>query len=146
MAELMIVLVVVGLALAASWGNFQSLLRQRRLMDATSRLVTHLRLAREQAVAEGNEFIVTFRVANNDYEVWDDEGNDAIFGPEDQRTTFPMPNGTRVESASFFGSNRVVFRPDGSTDASGAVEVSNGENIHEIKVLASTGKVTVKSP
>ena len=83
--ELMIVLGIIGLTLAASWGNIQSVLRQQRLTGATNQLTTHLRLAREKAVAEGNNFIVTFRVGLNDYQIWDDEGNDALLGPDDSR-------------------------------------------------------------
>ena len=36
--ELMIVLGIFGLIVAASWGNFQSLIRQQRLIGATNQL------------------------------------------------------------------------------------------------------------
>ena len=112
--ELMIVVGVMGLLLAASWGNIQSVLRQQRLVGATNQMVTHLRLAREKSVAEGNNYVVTFRPASNDYQIWDDEGSDTILGPADSRTAFPMPDQTIVQNPAFFGSNRVIFRPDGT--------------------------------
>lgn len=141
--ELMIVVSIVGLMLAVSAGNIQSMLRAQRLNGATSQLVTHMRLAREKAVAEGNNFIVTFRAPLNNYQVWDDEGNDAVFGANDARRVFPMPTSTRIQNPQFFGSNRIIFRPDGTCNASGTVEVNNGEMIKKVTFLASTGKVTV---
>jgi prepilin-type N-terminal cleavage/methylation domain-containing protein len=143
LTELLIVLGIFGLLLAVSLGNIQSMLRSQRLTGATNQLVTHLRLAREKSVSEGNNYIVTFRAALNDYQVWDDEGNDVLLGPEDSRRDYPMPNQTQLQNPSFFGSNRLIFRPDGTCNATGAVEVSNGELVKRINVLASTGKVTV---
>ncbi len=144
--ELMIVVGVMGLLLAASWGNIQSVLRQQRLVGATNQMVTHLRLAREKSVAEGNNYVVTFRPASNDYQIWDDEGSDTNLGPADSRTTFPMPDQTIVQNPAFFGSNRVIFRPDGTCNATGSVQVGNREVLRQINILAATGKVTVTSP
>jgi len=146
LAELIIGIGVLSLVLAASWGNIQSLLRQQRLTGATNRITTHLRLARERSVAEGNNYIVTFRVPTNDYVVWDDEGSDAILGPGETRTEFAMPEGVVLDSANFAAANRVIFRADGTTNATGALRIRNGENSRSIRVLASTGKVTVTSP
>jgi Tfp pilus assembly protein FimT len=126
-----------------SAGNIQSIIRQQRLTGATNQLVTHLRLAREKAVAEGNNYVVTFRQIQNNYQVWDDEGNDLIMGGTDIRRTFPMPTGTRVQNPQFFGANRVIFRPDGTCNASGSVEIRNDETTKTVSLLASTGKVTV---
>jgi hypothetical protein len=92
--ESMIVLTVFGLLLAASWGNFLSVLRNQRLSGATSQVATPLRLAREKAASEGNSYIVTFRLAVNDYQIWDDESSDIVLGPQDGRRNVPMPDGT----------------------------------------------------
>ena len=144
--ELLITLAIVGLMLAASFPSFQGMMRQHRLTGATNQVVTHLRLAREKAVAEGNNYVVTFRVPANDYQIWDDENSDTLLGPDDSRRTFNMPTGTVVQNAVFFGANRIIFRPDGTCNASGSVQVNNGEFRRQINVLASTGKVTVTTP
>jgi prepilin-type N-terminal cleavage/methylation domain-containing protein len=144
--ELMIVLTIFGLLLAASWGNIGSMINQHRLTGATNQVATHLRLAREKAVAEGNNYIVTFRVGLNDYQVWDDEGSDSLVGPDDARQEFTMPARTNVQNAAFFGANRIIFRPDGTCNASGSVQVANSEFVRQINVLASTGKITVTTP
>lgn len=141
--ELMIVLVVAGLGLAASWGNFASLMRQHRLSAAANSLATDLRLARERAVAEGNDYIVTFRTGPNDYQVWDDEGSDSVMGGGDTRVNRAMPVRTTLQNPSFFGANRVIFHADGTCNASGAVEVTNGEFTRQVSVLASTGKISI---
>ncbi|MBZ0266786.1 GspH/FimT family pseudopilin [bacterium] len=142
--ELMIVLAMMGLVLASSWGNFRSILAQRRLSAATNSLATQMRLARERAVAEGNDYIVTFMTGSNAYEVWDDEGSDASAGGDDRKFVHNMPSRTSVQNPVFFGSNRVIFRPDGTCNASGAVEVTNGELTRTIAILASTGKVSIQ--
>ncbi|MEZ5066550.1 MAG: GspH/FimT family pseudopilin [bacterium] len=144
--ELMIVLTVFGLMIAASWGSIQGIIDQQRLNGATNQLATHMRLAREKAVAEGNNYIVTFRIAQNQYQVWDDEGSDSMMGPDDSRTNFDMPDRTVLQNAAFFGANRVIFRPDGTCNASGSVQITNQENTREVDVLASTGKITVTTP
>jgi prepilin-type N-terminal cleavage/methylation domain-containing protein len=141
--ELAIVLSVLGLVVALSMGNIQSVIRGQRLTGATNQMITHLRLAREKAVAEGNNYVVTFRQMQNNYVVWDDEGNDLIVGGQDIRRTFPMPRGTRLQNPQFFGANRVIFRPDGTCNASGSVEIRNDELTKTVNLLASTGKVTV---
>jgi prepilin-type N-terminal cleavage/methylation domain-containing protein len=141
--ELAIVIGILGIVLALSMGNIQSMIRNQRLTGATNQMITHLRLAREKSVAEGNNYVVTFRAALNNYQVWDDEGNDLIVGGQDIRRVFPMPQGTRIQNPQFFGANRVIFRPDGTCNASGSVEVRNDELIKTVSLLASTGKVTV---
>ncbi len=143
LTELLVVLSVFGLMLAVSMGSIQSIILNQRLTGATNQLVTHMRLAREKSVAEGNNYVVTFRALLNNYQVWDDEGNDVIHGPDDTRRTFEMPRGTRIQNPQFFGSNRVIFRPDGTCSASGNVEINNGELTKRVNILASTGKVTV---
>ncbi len=144
--ELMIVLGIFGLVVAASWGNIQSVIRQQRLLGATNEMATHLRLAREKAVAEGNNYVVTFRPGVNDYQVWDDEGSDTVLGPDDSRRIFTMPDQTIVQNPSFFGTNRLIFRPDGTCNASGSVQIWNREIVRQVNVLASTGKITVTTP
>jgi len=142
----MVVIIIVGLVTAASWGSVRDLMEQHRVSSAANEIATHLRLARERAVAEGDHFVVTFRATNNDYEVWDDRDSDAIAGPDEVRQVKPMPPGTVVRNPQFFGSNQVTFRADGTTDASGSVEVASGNSVRRIDVLASTGKVSVTIP
>jgi Tfp pilus assembly protein FimT len=142
----MVVITIMGLVLAASWGGFRDLLEQHRVTAAANQIATHLRLSRERAVAEGDHYVVTFRVPNNDYEVWDDRDSDAIAGPNEVRRLQPMPSGTAIANPSFFGSNRLTFRADGTTDASGSIDVQSGNSVRRIDVLASTGKVTVSIP
>jgi Tfp pilus assembly protein FimT len=144
--ELMVVISILGLALAASWGSVRDMMEQHRVQSAASQLATHLRLARERAVAEGNHYVVTFRQANNDYEVWDDLGSDAIAGPNEVQRLHAMPSGTVLLNPQFFGSNQLTFRADGTTDASGSVSVQSGASQRRIDVLASTGRVTVSIP
>ena len=144
--ELMIVLTCFGLVVAASWGTIGSMIHQHRLTSAANQVATHLRLAREKAVAEGNNYIVTFRVPNNDYRVWDDEGSDSVFGAGEARTLFDMPTQVTLTNAAFFGANRVIFRPDGTANASGSLRLSNSEYARQIDILASTGKITISTP
>ena len=144
--EMLIVISIVGLAAAMSWGSVRDLMEQHRVGGAANQVATQLRLSRERAVAEGNNFIVTFRTAQNDFQVWDDQGSDTLMGPQDSRQNHVMPTACTLVSPSFFGANRVIFRPDGSTDASGSVVVRSGASSRRVDLLASTGKVTVSIP
>jgi len=144
--ELMVVISIMGLALAASWGSVRDMMEQHRVQSAANQLATHLRLARERAVAEGNHYVVTFRTANNDYEVWDDLGSDAIAAPSEVRRLHALPTGTTLDNPQFFGSNQLTFRSDGTTDASGSVGIQSGASARRIDVLAATGRVTVTIP
>lgn len=144
--EMLVVLSIVGLAAAMSWGSVRDLMEQHRVSGAAGGVATAMRLARERAVAEGNNYILTFRTASNDFQVWDDEGNDALLGTADSRRTHPMPPSCTLVSPGFFGANRVIFRPDGSADASGSVTIRSGASRRRVDLLASTGKVTVSIP
>jgi type IV fimbrial biogenesis protein FimT len=146
LVELLVTIGILSLMLAASWGRIGSLIHQHRLTGAATTLATHLRLARERAVTEGNNYVVTFLPSGDGYEIWDDEGNDDLDGPADSRTTHSFAPGTALSAARFFASNRVIFHADGSANASGWARITNGENSRSITVLASTGKVTITAP
>lgn len=144
--EMVVVITILGLAAAMSWGSVRDLMEQHRVNGAASQIATAMRLAREKAVAEGNNYILTFRTAQNDFQIWDDQGNDSLMGPDDSRQTHDMPDACILANPSFFGANRVIFRPDGSTDASGSVVIRSGLSQRRVDLLASTGKVTVSIP
>lgn len=144
--EMVVVITILGLAAAMSWGSVRDLMEQHRVNGAANQIATAMRLAREKAVAEGNNYILTFRTVQNDFQVWDDQGNDALMGPDDSRQNHAMPDACILANPSFFGANRVIFRPDGSTDASGSVVIRSGQSQRRIDLLASTGKVTVSIP
>ncbi|MDP6462218.1 MAG: GspH/FimT family pseudopilin [Gemmatimonadota bacterium] len=141
--ELMVTMGVLGIVGALSWGGMSGLMESRKLSGSANRLVAHLRLAREKAVSEGNNFIVTFRPNLDDYQVWDDEGNDSVFGPKDSRQEFSLDSGVLLQNAVFFSGNRVVFRPDGTSSASGSVWLEGKDAVKRIDVLASTGRIVV---
>lgn len=68
LTELLITLGILSPALAASRGRIQSVAHQQRLVGAANQITTHLRLARERSVAEGNHYVVTLRPDTNDYQ------------------------------------------------------------------------------
>jgi type II secretion system protein H len=145
--ELMVVLVIAGLSLAAAIPAFQSFLRSNQVNDAASQLSGRLRLARQSAVAQGIPRIVTFDLEGGTYSIVRDANADGVVQDgETVEGTFTLPHGITMESAEGegFGGDQVVFNPNGSASATGALVLANEAGYStQLTVLAPTGQVRV---
>lgn len=137
--ELLVVLVIAGLALAIVTPVFPRLLDGTQLRAAAHGLVRDLREARAAAIAQNRRVPVTVDPSEPGYRV-------------DQRPR-PLPCACQVAIATLperpallppaaAGLPHVAFFPDGSATG-GTVTVSRGERAHRVVVDATTGRSTI---
>ena len=142
LVEIAAALVIFGLVTGISFGALNTSLRTSRLTGSSRILIGDLYSARQKAIAEGNNYVVTFDLVQRRYRIWDDDGSDGYQAPGEAERTVPFPVNVSVQSVSFGGSNRVTYRPDGSCASGGYVVLQNEQGIRaRVTVVRATGRV-----
>jgi prepilin-type N-terminal cleavage/methylation domain-containing protein len=101
--ELMVGLTVFGILAAVSAPSICSYLRSRGARSGADQVVAHLRMARSNAIMEGNDYLVQFIDATTYVVIDDDGGGDGLPGSPDFVAT------NRGNGAADFGER--VFGP-----------------------------------
>jgi len=145
--ELMVVLLIVSITLAASVPAFNRYLASNTLQNAAEEFAGHLRLARQTAVAQGVPQIVSWDVDAKTYTIVTDTNGDAIAqAGEPVLGPFSLPNGITLanDGGDPFAGTQVSFNPNGSASQSGTGVLSNDRNGSlSLSVLSPTGQVRV---
>jgi type II secretion system protein H len=123
LVEVCAVMIVTGLVAGISWTALQSHMPSARLDQAAQALNGDLRSARQLAITEGNNYVVTFEPSGRRYRVWDDDGSDGHMDTGETERVVALPTGVTIYAVSFGGSNRVTFRSNGSVVAGGSVDL-----------------------
>ena len=148
LVESMVVLVVVGITLAASIPAFQRYQRSTNLRSGADQLAGTIRLCRQSAVAEGVNYGFIFSSQLYYYTFEDTNGDGSYSGGEQFWGPFYYPKGARVTSLSNgFTSVYLGFNPNGSTNQGGNINMVNdrGETM-TLTLLSSTGQIFVERP
>jgi len=141
--EVMIVVAIMGVMAAISTPSIFSLLDTIRVSGAARNLASEMMLAKFRAISENNNYVITFDVAGNSFNVYDDnDGDYATVGAEANELVKTVnissdyPNviygyvsGTRsttgvliTESVTFSSTpKRVIFKSDGTASTAGSV-------------------------
>jgi prepilin-type N-terminal cleavage/methylation domain-containing protein len=145
MAEIMVVVLVIGVTLAASIPSFSKLLRTNNLIAGGDMLTEDFRLMRQRAVSEGVPYLVTLS-SGYYYTVKDTNGDGTYSSGESYWGPFYMPKGAYVSSLSNgFTSTWIQFRPNGTSSQGGNINMYNdrGKQL-TLTLLKPTGQVFVK--
>jgi Tfp pilus assembly protein FimT len=147
MAEVMVVMLVVGLSLLAGIPAFSRFMQSNNLNSAAEQLAGHIKLARQQAVAEGVPHILLYNTTSETYFiVQDDNRNGNADNNEPVQGPFEFPNHIDLSNSAdggFVGS-QVVLSPDGSASQTGSVIFSNNrEQVITLTVLGPTAQVHI---
>lgn len=144
LVEIAAVLTISGILAGASYAALASHMPTAHLTAATRDLIDNMRNCRQKAITEGNNYLITFDLIRQCYELWDDEDSDGITDAGERIVTVDMPESVVIVSPVFGGGNRLTFRPNGSAVASGSVTLRNTKGAtKEIKVFRATGQVKV---
>lgn len=141
--EVMIVVAIMGVMAAIATPSFFSLLDTIRVNGAARNLATEMMLAKFKAISENNKYIITFDVAGNSFNVYDDndgdyttagaEANELVktvnIGSDYPNVVYGYVSGTRsttgvaITASVTFTTNpkSVTFKPDGTTNIAGSV-------------------------
>ena len=142
--ELMVVVVIMGIVLAASIPALRQHTETINLTKGSREVESSLKLARTRAVSTNNSVVVVFDTDASTYSLFEDVDDD---GTQDAGETgsgpFEAPNKIVIESVSF-ARNTVTFTPNGAASETGSVVLLNTKNLAQrIDLTAATGLVYV---
>lgn len=144
--EMMVALVVMGLALAFTAPNIIQSARTHKLRSAAGEVQTALARARSTAVTKKATVRLDFLGgANPLYVVREDLDNDGVY---DRWTSWSrIPSGVRMTNLSFGGNNFVSFTSSGVPSNGGTItlQVDNGQR-RIIRLAPGSGSATISTP
>lgn len=148
MIEVLTVVAIVGIVAALAAPDFLASMRTMRLRADARDQVSYLRLARSSAVTESGNVGVYVDTTSQAMTLFYDLNGNNILDTGDSTLLGPISvsSDIRYRSCSF-PNQTLVFRPNGSASASGAVELASradSTRSYTIEVLASTGRVKLR--
>jgi prepilin-type N-terminal cleavage/methylation domain-containing protein len=147
--ELMIVAAAIGVIAAMAVPRFGSVMERLKLKTAGRDVVSSLRLARSNAVSQRDQYGVYFDYSANQYVLFRDSDDPSSFTYDPLADSviiaYDLPGNIHLGYVSF-PNVTVVFRPNGSAQASGQAAVYSYEEggayeTMTVDVLGSTGRV-----
>ena len=148
LVELAIVLVIFGIVSAIAVPGLNKFLRSLELDGEVQGFATTLRVVRQRAITENNNYVIYWSPTERKLKWWDDDNNNGVQdGPEKSGATSALANWITVTNSSTnpFPSDTVTFMPNGSASVSGSVLYSNTEGYtRSVSVVRPTGMVTVQ--
>jgi prepilin-type N-terminal cleavage/methylation domain-containing protein len=142
LVELMFVIMVFGLVMAASMPSFGRFLQTWKLHGEVDRMAAALRTARSAAVMRNINAVFQFDLDAGTYFYFEDEDADGQRDTAEYRSaTFTLPPGIMFDSQTL-GGTTVTFGPRGNTMQSGAIILENGlEKTRQITIFGGTGNI-----
>ena len=148
LTELMVVLVIFGIVSAVALPGFTKFLRSVDLNSQVQRVATTLRVVRQRAITENNNYVAYWSATDHGFGWWDDDDNDGVKdGPEKYAAPEKIADWLTVTNSTTnpFPSDSISFLPNGSANVSGSVIFSNPEGYsRSLSVVRPTGMVTVQ--
>jgi prepilin-type N-terminal cleavage/methylation domain-containing protein len=146
--ELMVVLVVFGIVTAIALPGLNKFLRSVELNGTVTRMATSLRVIRQRAVTENNNYVAVLGGADDNISWWDDDDNDGVKdGTEKFGANASIPSWMTVTNDPLnpFASDSLTFAPNGSASQAGTLIFSNADGYQRtLSVIRPTGMVTVQ--
>ena len=135
LAEMMLVLALIGVLASATASNMLPQLPRYRLQRASAQLVWHLRALRLQAVSQQYPITVTF---TNDhvYTVFRDKNRNGAADADETQTTDIQAAYSGVTVAS---TNNPIFTPTGIVNNLAAITLTGAGSIRTISMTAAGG-------
>ncbi len=142
--ELMVVVMIMALILAASLPALRRHTGSVTLVQASEGIAGTLRLARQRAVSTALPVVVVFNEEAGTYYLFQDSDGDGVLDAgETQAGPYDLPNGILFADIDLDGDD-ISFGATGSADESGNLVIVNRDNrAQRIIVNAPTGLVYV---
>lgn len=148
LVEIMGALVIFGILIALGLPAFRSYFATHAVDGAANNMAVNLRLARQKAATEQNNYKVSLDPTAQTYTILDDDnGNNVadagemVHGPVNIPAELTVTNGPLTP----FPGDSLVFYPNGTASASGTVLISNASGFWRVvAVLRSTGAVAMR--
>lgn len=138
--ELMIVIAVMGIMTAIAIPSYQTFMAQRRLNGAAREIMSDLMAARMQAIAQNNNFDVSF-LDNRRYQILDDDNNNGTADTGEAMQTKDIQS--TYYDVTIASNNNPRFSPRGTVINLATVTLYNSSGSKEVSI-AITGRVKIK--
>lgn len=144
MAELMVVVLIIGLLAILSMPALGNFIQNSRLNGDTEQFAVTLRCARSSAVMKNIDVVFSFDTALNTYSYFEDLNRDGLRAVDEYRSaTYTLSPNVEI-LAHTFTSTRLTFGSKGNTRESGVITLGNTNNkTKEIRIFGGTGNITV---
>ncbi len=148
LAELMVVLVIAGIMAAVSLPGLNKFLRSVDLNGQVQQTATMLRVVRQRAITENNNYVVYWDDTVRGFGWYDDDNGNGVWnGTEKRKLPVGYPAWVTVSNSSTnpFTSPIITFSPNGSASQSGTAIFTNSDGYAlSVSVVRPTGMVTVQ--
>jgi prepilin-type N-terminal cleavage/methylation domain-containing protein len=148
LTELMVVLIIFGIVTAVGLPGLNKFLRSLDLNGEVQGVASMLRVTRQRAITENNDYRAYWDQAQRTFVWFDDDNNDGTKqGTEKTGSTARYPSWLTVTEVGTnpFSADTVVFYPNGSTNTSGSLQFTNSDGYsRSLSVVRPTGMVTVQ--
>jgi len=143
-AELMIVIMILGLLAVLSLPAMGRFAQSWRLNGETDRLAGFLRKARGTAVMKNSDVVFKFKMSDHSYYFFEDADSDGIRDAQEyQSGTQTLDGGISFASHTLTGPI-LIFSPKGNTNESGTITLQNRrERTRAVTVYGGSGNVNV---
>lgn len=146
MVELMVVMLILGITLAAGVPAFARFTQSAKLDNAAKQMIGHFRLARQKAVAEGTPYIFMWWYSDWYYLIKDENRDGVYTSGEPYTGPHWLPNGITATTGGGFTSAYMIISPNGSCNQSGYLDLRNSRGKElTLTILGPTGQVEVTS-
>lgn len=146
LAELMVVIVIMGIAAAVTIPAFGPFLESYRLSNQADEMATMMRTARSAAIMKDTTAILQFDTGTNSYSYFEDnDGNGSADAGEYVSQVVTLPEGLSIDSYTL-SSAQVVFGPKGNSLEGGTITIlaiTDPNKTKTIRIMTGTGQVRV---
>jgi type II secretion system protein H len=148
LTELMVVLVIVGIMTAVALPGLNKFLRSVDLNGQVQQTATMIRVVRQRAITENNNYVVYWDNTAQGFGWYDDDNNDGVQNLTEKRKD-PVGYAAWItvtnSGTNPFGSQITTFFPNGSASQSGTCIFTNSDGYaRSLSVVRPTGMVTVQ--
>jgi prepilin-type N-terminal cleavage/methylation domain-containing protein len=148
LTELAVVMILFGIVAAIGLPGLNKFLRSLDLNGEVQRTASMMRVSRQRAITENNNYCVYWDDARESMVWFDDNNNDGVKqGTEKEGVLGKYPAWITVTEvvSNPFSSDTVIFYTNGSTNTSGSLLYTNPDGYsRSLSVIRPTGMVTVQ--
>ena len=147
LVELMVGLIITTLMLGASIPAMSRYLRDHQLLGFVENFAADLRLCRQRATTQSNNFVFTWDTVNERYTILDDSNNNGIadagestIGPTEMPDGLTLVNGPSTP----FTTPVITFLPSGAASQGGQCRISGSNGLmRSVQVIRASGMVKI---
>lgn len=144
LVEMMVVLLVIGITLAAGVPSFSRYMRTSNLDSASKQVEGAFKLARQRAITEGVPYLILWSNYTWYYIIRDTDRNGTYTSGEPYTGPTYLPKGTWATASTGFTSSYLSFYPNGTASAGVTFDLTNqAGQVISMTLLPPTGQMLV---